>query len=166
MELGAIFVGLAMLVASVPFVTKPFQEKRFKRIQQPIIPLTPDENRHAVLSALRDLDFDFRTGKVSEEDYTALRAQLVSEAATYIESEDSIADEQIEAMIAARRTARSHSQACSNCGNTVEADSHFCSQCGTAIAQGCPSCGKPVQDGDYFCTTCGFTLEHKVEAIA
>ena len=166
MELGAIFVGLAMLVASVPFVIKPIQDKRFKRIQQPTIPSTPEENRHAVLSALRDLEFDFRTGKVGEEDYTPLRAQLVSEAATYIESEDSIADEQIEAMIAARRTARSNSQACSNCGHTVEADSRFCSQCGTAVAQGCPSCGKPVQDDDHFSTICGFKLEQKVEATA
>lgn len=166
MELGAIFVGLAMLVASVPYLARPFQEKQFKSKQQPAVCLTPDEERQAVLSALRDLDFDFSTGKVSEEDYSALRAQLVTEAATYIRSEKSIADEQIEIMIQARKASQSNIRKCSNCGNTVEPNSRFCSQCGTAAGNICPSCAKPIQDGDRFCNTCGTKLEVQIEPVA
>lgn len=166
MELGAIFVGLAMLVASLPFVVRPFRGKRPGNGSNPNHRSNPEEKRKADLSALLDLDFDYCTGKVSEEDYSTVRAQLVADAAQYIQLETSHADEQIEAMIAARRAARSNSRTCLNCGHTVEADSRFCSQCGTAVAQGCPSCGKPVQEGDHFCTTCGTKLEHKVEAVA
>src|SRR5574342_574303 len=99
MELGAIFVGLAMLVASLPFVARPFREKRSKKDRKPNIRPNPEEKRKADLSALLDLDFDFRTGKVSEEDYSTVRAQLVADAAQYIRSENSIDDAQLEAMI-------------------------------------------------------------------
>lgn len=166
MELGAIFVGLAMLVAGVPFVVRPFREKRSRRNRYPEAHSNPHEDRQAVLSALRDLDFDFRTGKVSEEDYAALRAQLVTKAATYVQSEESLADEQIEAMIKARKASLSKVRKCTKCGHEVEADSRFCSQCGTAVGDNCPSCGKPVQEGDLFCTACGTNLEQKVEAVA
>lgn len=165
MELGAIFVGIAMLVASMPFVVRPFREKQPGKGSNPNDRSNSEEKRKADLSALLDLDFDYRTGKVSEEDYSTVRAQLVADAAQSIQLEKSHEDEQIEAMIAARKPKHSSSQACSNCGHTRGADSHFCSQCGTAIVQGCPSCGKPVQEGDFFCTTCGAELEHQVEAV-
>lgn len=166
MELGAIFVGVAMLVGSLPFVIRPFRAKQPGKGSNPNNRSDSEQKHKADLSALLDLDFDYRTGKVSEEDYSTVRAQLVADAAQHIQLETSIEDEQIEAMIAARRTAHSSSHTCANCGHVVGADSRFCSQCGTAVAQGCPSCGKPVQDGDLFCITCGTKLEHKVEAVA
>lgn len=166
MELGAIFVGLAMLVATVPFITRPFKEKQFKKNQKSTVRLNPNEQRLAVLSALRDLDFDFRTGKVSEEDYTALRAQLVAEAALYFQSEKSVEDDQLEAMINARKASQSKVRECSHCGKKIETDSRFCSQCGTAVGNDCPSCGKTVQAEDLFCTTCGTKLEFEMELKA
>jgi RNA polymerase subunit RPABC4/transcription elongation factor Spt4 len=165
MELGALFVGLAMLVGSLPFVIKPFRGRASGRVSKANILPNPEDKRKADLSALLDLDFDYRTGKVSEEDYSTVRAQLVSDAAQYIQLEKSLEDEQIEEMIAARRAKPSSSQACSNCGHTIGADSHFCSQCGMVVTQGCPSCGKPVQEGDSFCTICGAKLKHQVEAV-
>jgi predicted nucleic acid-binding Zn ribbon protein len=144
---------------------RPFREKRAGKGSNPKDRSNLEEKRKADLSALLDLDFDYRTGKVSEEDYSTVRAQLVADAAQYIEMEKSNEDEEIEALVAARRTAQSNSHACSNCGHTVEADSRFCSQCGTAVGDRCPSCGKPVQEGDQFCTTCGAKLEHQVEVV-
>jgi hypothetical protein len=163
MELGAIFVGLAMLVASVPFVVRPFREKRLKGDRKSNIRPNPEERRKADLSALLDLDFDFRTGKVSEEDYSTVRAQLVTDAAKYIQAENSIEDDQLEAMIRARKASQALVQKCSNCGEKVEPDSCFCSQCGTPVGNNCPSCGKPVQDGDLFCTACGAKMELTLE---
>jgi predicted nucleic acid-binding Zn ribbon protein len=166
METGAIFVGVAMLVGSIPFVIRPFRGKVTGKDQRPNIGLDHEEKRKADLSALLDLDFDYRTGKVSEEDYTVVRTQLVADAARFIEMEEPGEDEQIEALIAARKAKHSSSDMCLECGHTLEVDSRFCSQCGTAVAQGCPTCGKPVQEDDLFCTTCGAKLEPKVEAAA
>lgn len=166
MELGAIFVGLALLVATVPFVARPFHSKRGEKKQQPSSRVNPDEKRLAVLSALRDLDFDFRTGKVGEEDYTALRTQLVAEAAFYIQPEPpSIEDGRLEAMIKARKASQAKVQECSHCGKNVEANSRFCSHCGTAVGIICQSCGKVVQVADSFCTSCGTKIELNLEAV-
>ena len=165
MELGALFVGLAMLVGSLPFVIKPFRGRASERDSKANILPNPEQKRKADLSALLDLDFDYRTGKVSEEDYSTVRAQLVWDTAQYVQLERSIENEQIEERIAARKAKPSRFQACSNCGHTIGADSHFCSQCGMVVVQGCPSCDKPVQEGDCFCTTCGAKLKHQVEAV-
>lgn len=165
MELGAIFVGIAMLVGSLPFVIKPFREKASGKEWKLSSPPNPEAKRKADLSALLDLDFDYRTGKVSEEDYTVVRTQLMADAAQYIGGKKPHEEERIEAMIAARRAKHSNSQACSKCGHIIGADSRFCSHCGTAAAQGCSSCGKPVREGDLFCTACGAKLEHHLEAV-
>lgn len=166
MELGALFVGLAMLVGSLPFVIKPFRGRASGKDSKANIRTNPEEKRKADLSALLDLDFDYRTGKVSEEDYSAVRAQLVADAAQYIQLEKFIEDEQIEAMIEARKASKSKAQLCSGCGDKVPGDSRFCSHCGTAMAKDCPSCGQAIQEGDRFCTDCGEKLESKLEQVA
>lgn len=166
MELGAIFVGLAMLVAGAPFVVRPFRERQTEKDRKSNIRPNLDEKRKADLSALLDLDFDFRTGKVSEEDYSTVRAQLVADTAQYIQLERSVEDEQIEAMIEARKASQTNAQKCSNCGENTASGSRFCPQCGTAFANDCPSCGKPAQNGDHFCTSCGKKLERNMEAVA
>ena len=166
MELGAIFVGLAMLVASVPFVVRPFREKRLKGDRKSNIRPNPEERRKADLSALLDLDFDFRTGKVSEEDYLTVRAQLVADAAKYIQLENPLEDDQLETMIRARKVSQALVQKCSNCGEKIEAGSRFCPGCGTAVGIHCPSCGKAFQTGDLFCTSCGTKLELALEEAA
>jgi hypothetical protein len=166
MELGALFVGLGMLVGSLPFVVRPFREKRLKGDRKSNIRPIPDEKRKADLSALLDLDFDYRTGKVCEEDYSTVRAQLLADAAQYIQLERSVEDEQIEAMIEARKASQTNAQNCSNCGENTASGSRFCPQCGTAFGNDCPSCGKPAQNGDHFCTSCGKKLERNMEAAA
>jgi hypothetical protein len=145
MELGAIFVGLAMLVASLPFVVKPFQDKRLKKNQKPTTRLNLDKNRQAVLSALRDLDFDFRTGKIGEDDYSTLRPNC-SPAVACTQSNKPAEDDQLEAMIRARkathlkpRTVRTRRK--------FETGSRFCPRCGTEVGI-TARLGKVVQAGD------------------
>jgi len=85
MQISALIIGFFLLVAALIFVSRPFWEKRKKGMKDSTTAQV--SRRESVLAALRDLDFDFKTGKVSEEDYQPLRAQLLAEAAQYIESE-------------------------------------------------------------------------------
>ena len=165
MELGAIFVGLAMLVASIPFVIRPFREKRFKKDRNPKVRLNPEIRRKADLSAILDLDFDFRTGKVSEEDYSALKAQLVADAAKYVQLENPIENDQLETMIHARKALQSQIQKCPNCEEKIALGSRFCPQCGMPVGDNCPSCGEYVQKGDFFCIACGTKLELTLKPV-
>src|SRR5512141_2472248 len=102
MQMSAIFIGFLLFVAAIAYVGLPFRQRQTNA--SPLQAGTSQEGkRETVLAALRDLDFDFRTGKVSEEDYQPLRAQLMAEAAQYMEAEKK-AEEQLEALIQARRS--------------------------------------------------------------
>lgn len=165
MEISSLLIGLTLLVASLAFVFLPFRQKMSLTLKQRKTDRHSDRTRESVLSALRDLDFDFRTGKVSEEDYTPLRAQLLNEAAQYIEQEKN-EEEKLEALIQTRRTTQQKVGQCEHCGTPMESDQRFCSKCGTAVGkQLCPSCGKNIRAGDQFCSFCGNRLEVKLEAV-
>jgi RNA polymerase subunit RPABC4/transcription elongation factor Spt4 len=160
MNLVAVLVGLTMLVVSVPFLAKPFQKERGKKLVTPVKQVDSDEQRLATLTALRDLDFDFQVGKVSEDDYTSLRARLVAEAARTLQDDK---NDEIETLIQARKTSKAKAPACAHCGETLEAGIRFCPRCGTAVEASCPSCGKNIKAGDLFCSSCGsqFTVQTK-----
>jgi double zinc ribbon protein len=163
MQISALIIGFILLSAALVFVSRPFWEKRKKGTKDSTATLV--NRRESVLAALRDLDFDFKTGKVSEEDYQPLRAQLLVEAAQYIESEKN-RDEKLEALIQARRKAPQKIK-CQHCDGPIEADQHFCANCGSPVHNElCPSCGRKNRAGDLFCSSCGTKLEVRLGAMA
>src|SRR5690606_4666376 len=108
-----------------------------------------------VLAALRELEFDRATGKLSEADYAQLTATYSAEALRLQREED-------EARGAAGRAARrgrpvEPTPTCPTCGPRPEADALFCSACGTRLAEGegCASCGAALAAGARFCSECG-----------
>ena len=165
MDLFAIIIGLLLLSAASAFVFKPFRAKPRLGSKKVTATFNPREARTAALSALRDLDFDFQTGKVSQEDYPNLRAQLVAEAAKYVEAE-SAEEDRLEALIRARKTAMASEKPCPQCGKKLDSGARFCPSCGTELTTPCPSCGKTVKAGDLFCKSCGSKLELRAEATA
>jgi len=165
MEITSILIGLILLGASLFFVSVPFRRSSRKDAQIPKLHVKKEERREGVISALRDLDFDFKTGKVSEEDYTPLRARLMAEAAQYIEQQQE-EDEKLEALIQTRRAAHQQSVKCDHCGASAQAHEHFCAKCGSPINhESCPQCGRIIRKGDQFCPSCGSRLEARVEAV-
>jgi hypothetical protein len=151
MEISSILIGFVLLLASLAFVSLPFRQKQRASLKTHKATEHHEGQRESVLYALRDLDFDFKTGKVGEEDYTSLRAQLMTEAAKYIE-QDKEEEEKLEALIQTRRTAQHMAANCDHCGAAVNKEL-------------CPSCGKKNQAGDQFCSSCGNRLEVKLEAV-
>lgn len=166
MQISSLLVGILLLVASLAFVSLPFRQKQSANVKNRKVDASHKHSREAVLSALRDLDFDFKTAKVSEEDYTPLRAQLMAEAAQYIEQETE-EEKKLEALIQARRTHQKQTFSCEQCGALMEAGQKFCSKCGAAVKkESCPSCGQKIQSGDQFCPSCGTKLGVVAEAVA
>ncbi len=130
--------------------------------------------REAAFQALRELYFDHRVGKITDEDFVAFEANLKLHAAETLRALDrweAEADAALEGVIARelqrRRTAPVPAgRRCPACGRPAEPEDKFCAGCGAALpapaaepeALACPACGHSYQPGDRFCAGCGATL--------
>lgn len=149
MPLGTLFLGLALLIVVVIVVALPLLDRKTPAIQPPSRREALEQERRAIISAIRELDFDFRTGKIGEADYKLLRearvargAQILRELAELDETEDDV-EADIEAQVARLRTVRAaDGQAragrpgtvtCPSCGHVAGANDKFCPQCGQRL---------------------------------
>lgn len=134
-------------------------------------PEAPEETRRGVaLLALKEIEFDRATGKLSDPDYEFLKGRYSAEAIAALEAEETgpdrvVATDDPETMIAARlRQLRSASDSgsappppCPSCGPRPEPDALFCSRCGHPLgaAAFCASCGAALTADSRFCAGCG-----------
>lgn len=92
------------------------------------------------IEALRALEFEFQTGKLSDDEYARLRRELEIEAVRA--RDDARADprgtragaEAEGTGAGAGETATGRSPACANCGAGLEGGESFCPRCGTALS--------------------------------
>src|SRR5512138_1139928 len=117
MDIISIVIGAALLGVAAVFVYRPFQGTGQRGQGRKEAAVQPQARRESLLSALRDLDFDYKTGKVSEEDYGPLRAQLLAETAGLSRQEQD-KDDQLEALIQSRRSRKAGAN-CSQCDAPV-----------------------------------------------
>jgi hypothetical protein len=83
LALGAVLAVAAVVVIAVPFLREPAPESDALaepgELEQRRLTLV--EERDRALAALKELEFDHRTGKVSDEDYRRLVGPLRRSAA-------------------------------------------------------------------------------------
>ena len=154
----ALLVGLAVLV----LILGPLVGNRSAAPPAPALD-EPEEFEETAkgmaLGALKEIEFDRATGKLSDEDYQALKAKYTMRAVEILREEGT---DPIEAMIAARvQTLRAGGpRVCPTCGPRPESDAAFCSTCGVRLdgVPVCPSCGGGLEPGGRFCGTCGTAI--------
>jgi hypothetical protein len=115
--------------------------------------------KDSVLQAIKDLEFDYRVGKISQEDYERLDQRLRRQAIGLLQQIEKVApasaslDEQLETIIAQFRQT---SRASTSVTNGVPASAPSAAQ--SPVGQSprfCIQCGKPVEAGHKFCAYCG-----------
>ena len=118
--------------------------------------------RATIYDSIRDLDFEYAMGKLTDDDYGEIRAALVRDAAVVLEEidlrdRDVKLDDWIEAAVRERRKRgqEAWSVVCGACDHANPADASFCDACGTAIAGLCSSCNAQLRPGAAFCNNCG-----------
>ena len=153
--LGAVIVWLVVSPIVRPGVRPP----------RAVEPPEPEETaRGAAVAALREIEFDRETGKLSDEDYTSLKARYTGEGLAALRAESSAAapGPDLEAMIAARvrLLGGADPPACGICGPRPEPDAAFCSTCGRRLDPGnaCASCGAALSPGSACCDRCGASV--------
>lgn len=108
--------------------------------------------RNEIYHAITELDFDHRTNKVSDEDYTGQRYRLVAQGVEVLQQLDLLPDEApesdpIERIIDTLKSGETASPAPAATAVTDEETAGFC-----------PQCGQPYTAGDKFCGFCGTAL--------
>jgi cytochrome c-type biogenesis protein CcmI len=94
MLVAALVLGALLAVAAVWFVARPLlREPKGDDALEALAPeerrrLELAEERDRALAALKELEFDHRTGKVSDEDYRSLVGELRRDAADALRALD------------------------------------------------------------------------------
>lgn len=113
------------------------------------------------LSALKEIEFDQATGKLSDEDYAMLKGKYTAQALEALRAEDvGPGSGDLETVIAVRaraiREQGSSTSTCPHCGPRPEQDAIFCSTCGCALdVRNCGQCSATLPPGSRFCDQCG-----------
>jgi hypothetical protein len=96
--------------------------------------------KEVILGNIQDLDFEYKCGKLSDEDYNRVRAEMTAEAAAVIQDIDSLeAAQDLDALIRREVSVRRHrppSQdrvTCPSCGAETPHTNKFCSECGVRL---------------------------------
>lgn len=100
-----------------------------------------EEQKASVYSAIKDIEFDYRMGKLSKEDFEALRQQYKAEAVELLKKIDRIRSEKAGSQ---RIFSRKKAGADATAGAT-----QYCWMCGTAVTQSdrfCANCGNKLLD--------------------
>jgi hypothetical protein len=95
MNVVALVLAVALAVSCVAFVARPFLREPGVEDDR-LLALSPEERerlrlseeRDRALAALKELEFDHRTGKVSDDDYRALVGPLRRQAAEILRALD------------------------------------------------------------------------------
>ena len=122
------------------------------------------ERGERAVDALREIEFDRATGKLSDTDYAALKARyteqaLVAMRAAAEASPGALTDVDVEALIRRQRETQLGSASCPTHGRRPEADAIYCSDCGRYLAGVCGRCGaSPTAPGARYCDSCGNRL--------
>jgi hypothetical protein len=125
----------------------------------------PDDDlspQAVALRALKEIEFDRATGKLSDGDYETLKARYTSEALAALRTaaghgtrdtgygtSPSIPDSRVPYPVCPTHGPRPESEAefCSECGSRLASAPGYCSRCGTSLerdARYCHSCGARV----------------------
>ena len=150
--LAGVLISLSVLVV----VLEPLTRARGATPQHSpgapelIDPEDLDSPKIRALTALREVEFDRATGKLSDEDYTVLKQRF------------SAADRAVDEAIRKAREGLDREN-CPVCSSRLEHAAIFCSDCGCYLAASspvprCTSCGATLSNDGSFCERCGSPL--------
>jgi hypothetical protein len=156
---------VAFTVVGWPLISSSRGARRQSGETIPLDTLTGQ--RDAAYQGIKELDFEYELGNLSESDYRRLRQRYRADAAAALQKLDAAVSEKSEAPPTGREApAKTSSQtpsqagpACPSCGKPTDAADQFCWSCGGRLGDSCTGCGGTVQAGSQFCPACGARLE-------
>ena len=136
-----VLIALLITVLAFAFITYPLFKQRVRPVD-----LSDAENLHELqskrdttYSMLKELEFDFQSGILTEEDYQDLQKRYKKKAISTLRDIDNVqkgeeVEDEIEKQILKLR--QRQGQSCPQCGAGYQEGDRFCSKCGTRLSQG------------------------------
>ena len=157
--------GVLLSTAAVYFVLRPIFRPETADLDRGGVDVDADldddpSSRAQALRALREIEFDRATGKLSDADYDALRAQYTAQAIEALRGEDGEEGrgKGEGALPPTRPPSPFPLPVCPVDGPRPESDAVFCSVCGRRLgarAGYCSRCGTTLESDAHFCSRCG-----------
>ncbi len=177
MDIGSIFLILALLIPVILFIIRPIIERSLAPVVQPRQDLsTLLAERDHIVANIQELDDDYRLGKIPGEDYPPQRMSLLQTGVDVLRQIDDFqasaidqpAEDRLETAILTQRQPIDPTYAPTRKnGNAVppvpddELEQMIASRRRSMQGKAggfCPKCGRPVQATDLFCPHCGAKL--------
>jgi hypothetical protein len=151
---GALLAVFALVVVLYPLFNDLSLPNRRARRPESAAPSVE------AVQALREIEFDRETGKLSDGDYSALKTKYTREAvAAFRDEEAGLSGSLGDAAEAVILQYRRRLLGCDVCGPRPEPDAIYCSNCGRFLAASCAHCHAPISEiGARYCGSCGETL--------
>jgi hypothetical protein len=149
-------LALVMALLSAALVLEPLLRAASGRAIVAPAPLFSDSDdeddprlirRDRALAALKEIEFDRATGKLSDDDYESMKSRFTAEALTALREADAAVtsaptlprshaptDDAVEQLIASARRRGASRRFCLECGAPLEGKGKFCLECGTSVA--------------------------------
>ena len=184
MDIGVILLLVALLLGVGLYLAAPLMSNRSKQSPQETPEVSSLMAEHErIITALQELDFDFKLGKIPEEDYPVQRAELLQTGSNVLKKLDDLSlnpgaedafqkelqkgvatESRLEQAGTVRQTDRS-SRVTTNKSKRIDDDEIESMLAARRKARKsksdgyCPRCGKSVLNTDLFCTKCGKALK-------
>ena len=151
----ALIIGVLVALAAVALVLDPLVRPYAIRPEPPSSEPEDDpleQRKELALAALKEIEFDRATGKLDDADYERMKAKYTAEALAAIREADAAAapapvepavasvptgagagGDAVEALVAAKRSARKGRKFCTECGAELEGKGKFCVECGVGM---------------------------------
>jgi uncharacterized protein with PIN domain len=132
MGMEGIVLGISLAIIVAVFVYAPFNRARGQAFTSKT-PARDEElaellsKKNSILMAIKDLDFDYEQGKLSEGDYLELRDHYRKQAVVLLKQIDELQAER------SQKKRSRKGQACPECGERVRKGDKYCSTCGTKL---------------------------------
>ena len=156
----ALVLGTLLAVGALAFVLYPlFGETALAPapVAMSVTQAAGAAEQEAVV-ALREIEFDRATGKLSDADYGELHARYTERALAAMRGgvPDNVEGDPVELAVLAYRA---RLRECGTCGPRPEPDAAYCSNCGRYLPGACGSCGSAVSEpAAAYCGACGRQL--------
>ena len=158
----ALVVGTLLAVAALAYVLYPLLFATAPGARRParVVPAGAAAGDEDAVAALREIEFDRATGKLSDTDYAELKTRYTQRALAAMRAGGGAGETgAVDAVEAAVQAFRARLRRCARCGPRPEADAVYCSSCGAYLDEKCAGCGRVVEEaGAAFCAGCGRQL--------